>query len=95
MMKKIWNWIWYSSADPKKVSLTVRASALALVPAALSIISASCGFGVVCLGVDQASLNQLIEYIVQAIEVLLAIVAGVGMLFGIVRKIYLSVSEWF
>lgn len=92
-MKNLWNWIVRSSADPKRVSLTVRASLLMLVPAAMSVISAACGFGLVCVGVDAPALNQIVESIAALLELILMLIAGVLFAVGLIRKIALTFPE--
>lgn len=95
MIKKIIDWLIWSSKDPAKVSLTVRGALLALVPTVIGIISAACGFGITCLAVDAAGLNQIIEWIAAGVQIILTIVASFWVLWGLARKIYITVKGWF
>jgi hypothetical protein len=88
--KNAWSWLVQSSADPARISLTVRGALLALVPTILGIVSAACGFGVVCLGVDEPTLNQFIEAIVAIIQAVLALVAAFWLIWGLIRKIVIT-----
>lgn len=93
LLTKAWDWLVTSSADPARVSLTVRGALLALVPTVLGIVSAACGFGIICLGVDEPLLNQIIESIAALIQGVLAVVAALWVVWGLIRKIVLSVGS--
>ena len=62
-----------SSADPEKLSLTIKSIGLMLIPL---IVMVSKGFG---LGILEADLTQLLEIIV-------LIIGGVGTIIGLGRK---------
>lgn len=87
---KVFQWIWYSSADPSKVSLTVRATLLGIVPVVLNAVSLACGFGLVCLGIDAEGLNGVVNGIEAIVVGVLSVVAAIGMLYGFVRKVVLT-----
>ncbi len=89
-MKKVFQWIVYSSADPRKISLTVRAALLGVVPMLLNAVSVACGFGLVCLGVDADGLNTVAEAVSNLVFWGFSIVSGVMFLYGFVRKIVLT-----
>ena len=100
-MKKIFQWITLSSADPKKYSLSVKMALLAAVPYILGIVSASCGIGLVCIGLDAEGLNQFIQVSENIVLLVLSLVSAVGFVYGFLRKLYLSalgenkvVEEW-
>ncbi len=90
LLKACLEWLVWSSANPQKLSLTVRGALLALVPTFLGIVSAACGFGVVCLGVDEQGLNQLVEGFVALVQAFFALIAAGVFLWGLIRKIVLS-----
>lgn len=90
---KVFQWFVYSSADPSKISLTVRAALLGIVPIVLNVVSVACGVGIACLGIDAASLNSVIEAITNIVYAGLSIVASVGVAYGFVRKIFLTVQK--
>lgn len=89
-MKEFIRWVVVSSADPKKTSLMVRGFLLGLVPATLSLISALCGFGLFCIGIDSYGLNQLVESLTEVIQLVLTAVASMWMAWGLIRKVYLT-----
>ena len=93
MIKNFLTWLVVSSKDPRKVSLTVRAALLAIVPTVISAASAACGFGLVCIGVDATGLNQAAETFAAIVEAVLLIVAGVLFLWGFLRKIVLTATR--
>lgn len=90
LLKACWEWLVWSSANPQKLSLTVRGALLAIVPTFLGIVSAACGFGVVCLGVDEPTMNQVVEGIAALVQALLSVVAAIWFLWGLIRKIVLT-----
>lgn len=70
------NWLVTSSADPNKLSLTVRGALLAIAPIAIYF-----------LGFSDADFNGLVDAIVEAITLLSALVAAIQVIFGLLRKI--------
>lgn len=86
-LQKVWTWLITSSADPARVSLTVRGALLALIPTILWLVSTACGFGIVCLGVDEPFLNQFVESLVALVQALLTAIAAVWVVWGMIRKI--------
>jgi len=92
MIKRFYNWVVRSSADPKKTSLTIRAAGLALIPTAISILSTACGFGLVCLGVDAQGLNEVVETVASIIEAVLIVLSGLLFLAGFLRKLFLTAT---
>lgn len=91
-MKKIFDWIWYSSANPSKVSLSVRAAGLLLIPQVLSVITTACGFGLVCLPIDDASLRELVQVGENIVFWVLSSIGGLMFIYGFIRKIGNSVK---
>lgn len=83
----IFEWLVRSSADPAKLSLTIRGALVALVPIVLSTLSAICGFGIACLGVDETTLNQLVESIIAIVNAVLLVVGAVVAFVGLIRKL--------
>ena len=81
------NWIWQSSADPAKVSLTVRMAMLGVV-AWVSL--ASNLFGLPNLA---GSYQDIVESVSRFVEAGLLLVASVGAAFGAGRKVYLTIQR--
>lgn len=88
MIKEFLAWIWYSSKDPRKTSLFIRAALVGVIPAVVHAVGVACGFGIVCLGVDEPFLNILIQYIEQAVFYGLGFIAVVGSIVGLIRKFW-------
>jgi hypothetical protein len=82
MIKKILNWIWYSSADPAKVSLTMKSFLLGLVPLVISIA------GIAHLNLDQETVTMVFESVVVVVQSVLTIISAVGFVIGLIRKIF-------
>ena len=80
-MKKIVNWIVYSSANPEKVSMTVKGVLTACVPMAIAI------FGVVfSIQVDQVAFLEAVSQVSVALGAVLASA-------GAIRKVYLTAKK--
>ena len=82
MLKKIWNWFVVSSADPSKVSLTVKGVLVGIIPILVSILPI---FG---LKLDATTLGDVagsIESIINAVLTIVALALGIV---GFVRKVY-------
>lgn len=84
------NWIITSSADPNKTSLTLKSIGLGLIPYVLQIASLTCGLHIVCLAIDGNVLMSVVETVANLLYLILSVVAGVGFLWGLLRKIYLA-----
>ncbi|MFN3658161.1 MAG: hypothetical protein ACK4UO_12970 [Pseudolabrys sp.] len=91
-MKDIWNWVVTSSADPEKTSLALKGLLTFGSGYVLNAVTALCGFGLVCLGIDADWLVQVINFITQVALGALYIVGGGIALFGLGRKVKLG--QW-
>ena len=78
ILKKVWDWLVYSSSNPEKISLTLKG----LVPFAVL-------FGFVDSGALEAINNAVVNLLVQAGSF---VTAG-ATLYGAVRKVYLSFKK--
>lgn len=85
-MKKIINWLVISSADPEKLSLTVKGFLVGIIP----IVSFVLHFSKINLGDE--TLTSLIDSIVVLIQAALGIVAGIVFVVGLVRKIVATIQ---
>lgn len=92
-MNNIWNWIVVSSADPSKTSLTVKAAGVLAIPYVLNSVKIACGVGLVCIGVDSASLNGLVDASAGIVEAALSLIGGIAFVYGFARKVALSISR--
>lgn len=83
---KFINWLIWSSANPAKVSATLKGLGLYLIPVVLTV-SGLTGIATP----DQEGLTAVLDMIASAITVLGTIVASIVTLVGIVRKI---ITTW-
>jgi hypothetical protein len=88
-LKSIALWIWRSSADPKKVSLTIRAG---LLGAATWAVFAG---GALNLPDLAANWNELAGAIAEFVEKALFAVSAFGVAFGAARKLILTLQRAF
>lgn len=91
-IEKFCSWLWQSSANPEKVSLTVKSLGLALVPKVIAFATASCGLGLVCSGVNAIGLQHFVEVASNVVMWILSTIAGIGFLLGFVRKIMRTIT---
>lgn len=77
MFQKFWYWLTTSSANPSKISLTIRAGA----PMVITII-------VFLTGLNPDDLSPVVDAIVKTIEALILAGSSVGFLIGLVRKLW-------
>lgn len=87
-MKKLFNWIYWSSKDPQKVSLTVKMGLLASIPYILQTLGVTCALGIICFSTTESELKQLFDLISAVVLFALLIVSHLGLIVGIVRKIF-------
>lgn len=81
-----WNWLVYSSADPKKVSLSVKGAltmASSLIIGLLTIFSVS---------VSNDEIANIIEALGLVVEMALSLVGAVAVLIGFIRKVYRTIK---
>ena len=84
MIKKIWSWLVVSSADPTKMSLTVKAFLAGIA----TLITYAVGLGVVHIGFAPDVLNQFIDASVQVVQAFFAFISAVAFAIGLARKIF-------
>lgn len=87
-----WNWLITSSADPKKTSLLVKGTVLAVGGFVVQAASTACGLGLYCLGVDAEMLNEFAAIMETLAFGAMILVGGCIALFGLVRK--LTLRRW-
>lgn len=85
-MKSIINALWYSSKDPKRVSLSVRAFLIFLIPVAMQALGLACQFGYQC-NFESSQLTELVNIIADAVFYGLSLVGALGTVYGLLRKI--------
>jgi uncharacterized membrane protein len=78
-MKKFIKWLVISSADPSKVSLTVRGALLSIIPTVILIA-------------QMLHMEWSLEQLTQLVEGITAIIATALTLFGLIRKLVLTLK---
>lgn len=81
-MKKIWNWIVMSSADPTKYALTVKGAIVFAIPFIVQFSGIA----------SEAELNQFADNVMVIVQSLLLAIGGVLSVIGFIRKVYLSLK---
>lgn len=89
-IRNVFQWIWYSSADPSRVSLTVKSIGLGLIPTELQLLNLTCGFHLLCVDVNADGLNSVVLTVSNIVYWSLSIISGIAFLYGFFRKILLS-----
>lgn len=85
IIKQIAAWIWFSSKDSSKVSLTVKSIGLGLV----TILTIAAGMAQVSIP-SSTDLSQIVDSVVALVQGILMVVSLGGTVWGLVRKIYLT-----
>ncbi len=83
MVKKILNWIVYSSQDPEKLSLTLTGILTFATPYIVSLSH----LGYIHIGIAGADASQLGATIIAVITAVVSAVGAIMTLVGLVRKI--------
>lgn len=83
-MKKIWDWLVTSSADPSKLALTVKGF-LGMAATFLVFVSP-----ILHLHLGDEQVTAVSDLVVQIVVVLAGIVSAIATLLGLARKIYLT-----
>lgn len=86
ILKKIWEWIVYSSADANKISLTVKAFLYGIVPGILFFSN------VMNWQLDNAVLTEIIDTIASVIIYIGGSITGLVFLWGLVRKLLTTIT---
>ena len=81
-------WIFVSSADPTKWSLTVKMALLGVIPLIMQTLSIVCGFALICLAIDGSVLQNIAYTVSNLVYLGLSFVAGAGFLYGLVMKLW-------
>jgi hypothetical protein len=89
MLKKIFQWIVYSSANPTKVSLTLKGAGVTVIGFLVPVI----GLTHIAIGGDPSTvLNSILDSIASIVQVALTLVGAIVGLYGLVRKVWLTVT---
>lgn len=91
-MKKILNFIVYSSENPDKVSLTVKGVLLGLVPYIMYANEIACRVGDYCWNVEPNTLRLVAEDLATVIALGLTALASVMTAYGAGRKVMRTIT---
>lgn len=91
-MKKVFNFIVWSSENPEKVSLTVRGVLLAIVPYLMYASEIACQVGDYCWAIEPNTLRLIAEDTATTIALALTAVAAVMTAYGAGRKVMRTIT---
>lgn len=83
-LKKIWDWVVWSSANPDKISLTLKG----IIAGAIVVLSI---FGITN-PLSEEETNSFILAFVQFLQTVVAIASSAAVLIGFVRKVWLTIT---
>lgn len=83
-MQKIWNWLMLSSQNPGQIALTVKASLLG----AVTILTVGLGFAHIQVG----NLSPIVDALIAALQALFGLVSALAVVWGLIRKLYLTIK---
>jgi hypothetical protein len=90
MFKNFWDWLITSSADPQRTSLMIKGVLTIGGGKLLAVLTALCGLGMICLGIDANWLQQCIELITQIVLGVFYLIGASVALVGLIRKVKLG-----
>lgn len=91
-MSKFLNWLVKSSADAEKTSLTVKSFLIGLIPVAMKVVGLGCTLAIVCIDTNASELTNVASAIADIVFWVLSIVASLGIVYGFVRKVVLTLE---
>ena len=86
-LKRFWEWIIKSSADPTKVSLTVKSMLFGILPIVVVITK------LLNVEIAEGDLQTFIDALEASIIAVFGAVSSIGVVVGLVRKIYLTFKK--
>lgn len=90
-LKLLWRWVVKSSADPEKMSLTIKGLLVLLIPYILTSLDMVCAIGQYCISVDESFLKDTVDFIGQSAYLILSFVGAAMTFWGAIRKVDLTV----
>jgi hypothetical protein len=89
-MKKIINFIIWSSANPKQISLTIIGLGTLVIPWLMHLTGIICELGHTCVTLNPTMLQSLFQGIADVGYALAILVGGIMATYGFARKLYLT-----
>lgn len=80
-------WVFVSSDDASRWSLTVKAVLLGAIPFVMQGIGITCGLNLVCPSVNADLLTEVAASASNLVYLGLSLIAGIGAFYGLVRKV--------
>ncbi len=85
-------WLLVSSEDATKYSTTVKMALLGLIPYIMQGVGITCGLNLICPAVDTNQLTQIAMSISNIVFLGLSLIAALGTIFGLARKVTKTVD---
>lgn len=86
MIETIYTWLMVSSANPENTSLTIKAAL------AGAITIGTMFLGLANIHVGSADTTAFVDEVIAIVQAIAALVAGVTGLYGLIRKIWLTLK---
>lgn len=90
-IEKVWDWLVWSSADPEKLSLTVK-GVLAGIGTLITVV-----IGVANVHLPEgapALLTQIVDATVLAVQAIAGAVSALAAVYGLARKLLITFKGW-
>lgn len=86
-IRKALQWTFVSSADPEKISATLKFALLGAIPVIMQAIGLACGFNVLCLDTNAGELEQVGSAVANVVYFAVSAVAAGGTVLAFLRKV--------
>lgn len=86
ILKKFWEWLVMSSADAQKISLTVKAFLIGLIPGILFLTN------MLNVQFDSETFTGIVEAVAQIIVLLGGLITAIAFVWGAVRKLLTTLT---
>ena len=87
-LSNVLKWIFVSSADPSKVSSTIKFALLGIIPGVMSIVGLACGFHLACVAVTPSDLSTVANEVSQLAFLVLSAISILGAIWAFLRKVF-------
>lgn len=91
-LSNILKWVFVSSADATKISLTVKMALLGVIPFVMQAIGITCGLHALCPAVSADQLSEIALSLSNTVFLALTLIASIGTAVGLIRKVILSLQ---
>ena len=91
-IRKALQWTFVSSADPEKVSATLKFALLGAIPVIMQAIGLACGFNVLCIDTTSGELETVFSAAANVVYLCVSAVAALGTIWAFLRKVTRTVK---